>query len=87
MQNFVAFRGFYDGGVRDQAHWSTNGAAACGWLVEGGGSFVTDSVVQWRPLATGSILLEPGISSFEAELAGAEGLVHCLAHLFSLPGL
>ena len=46
-----------------------------------------NSVIQWRRLMIGSVLLEPGLTSFEAELAGTEGLVHGLAYLFSCPAL
>ena len=87
MSEFHVFRGFSDGGVRDQANWSTNGVVACGWLIEGGLLFQTNMVVQWQPFIRGSILLGSGLTSFEAELAGAEGLVHRLAFLFSCPGL
>lgn len=38
-------------------------------------------------LMYGSIELGTGLTSFEAELSGAEGLVHGLCHLFSIPGL
>ena len=50
-----------------------NGVAACGWVVQGGFAFGSNSVVQWTTLLTGSILLSPGISSFEAEPEGIEG--------------
>merc|ERR1711924_411639 len=42
---------------------------------------------QCQRLLTGSLELAPGTSSFEAELAGAEGLVHGLAVLFSIAGI
>lgn len=83
----LAIRGFSDGGVRDQVNFASNGVAACGWVIEIGFSHNLNSVVQWQQVMSGSILLKPGISSFEAELAGAEGLAHGLAHLLSTPGL
>ena len=86
LNKFVAFRGFSDGGVRDQANWSSSGAAACAWLVEGGFAFGSNSVVRWWPLMVRSILSDPRISSFESELARAEGLAHGLVFLCPRPG-
>ena len=73
--------------MRDQADYNNNGAAACRWVLEVGFTFDLDSVIQWQQVLTGSVLLEPRTSSFAAELAGAEGLAHGLAHLLSCPGL
>ena len=50
-------------------------------------SFSPAKGLLWQPLLRGRVLLPPGTTSFEAELAGAEALAHSLAFFFSLPGL
>ena len=44
------------------------------------------STVCWSAVATGAILLGPEVNSFDAELAGAQGLVQSLLHCLSIPG-
>ena len=52
----------------------------------GGINFGTDSTIHWEGLLRGSVWLGT-ISSFEAKLADALGLVHGICHLLSVPGL
>ena len=86
LSNLLALRGFSDGGVRHQSMWYSEGSAACGWVVQGGFSMNSESQIQWTTLAYGSIFLVSGITSFEAELAGVEGLTQTLLFLFLVPG-
>ena len=72
-------------GVRKQSEWDTNGMAACGWILEGAVSTDTKAGLQWVPLLHGCVFLGGGLSSFEAELAGVEGLASGIAYLNSLP--
>ena len=86
LSDILCVRGFSDGGVRNQADWRTLGLAACGWVLQFGFSFDSSSKVCWTTVAYGAVLLGSSTNSFEAELAGVQGLVQSLLHCFELPG-
>eukprot|EP00746_Dinoflagellata_sp_MGD_P048266 gnl/MRDRNA2_/MRDRNA2_219635_c0_seq1.p1 gnl/MRDRNA2_/MRDRNA2_219635_c0~~gnl/MRDRNA2_/MRDRNA2_219635_c0_seq1.p1 ORF type:complete len:117 (+),score=9.52 gnl/MRDRNA2_/MRDRNA2_219635_c0_seq1:97-447(+) len=86
--NVLAFRGFSDGGVRNQASWATDGSAACGWVLQGAVSCSpSSSDFQWVTLIRGRIFLGSDYTSFEAELHGAEALAQSLFHLLHVEGV
>ena len=83
-KNFIAIRGFSDGGARNQSDWETDGVASCGWLVEAALSFSAGAGLCWLPVLRGCIWLGVGYNSFAAELAGAEALVYSLLWIFGI---
>ena len=85
-RNFIAIRGFSDGGVRNQSDWENGGYAACGWVLEAAFGFHASTGLLWVPLIHGHAYLGRGFTSFEAELAGVDGLVQTLLFVFSVPG-
>ena len=87
LNEVLAFRGFSDGGVGNQASWASDGVAACGWVLEGAFSFSSDAVLQWSPLVQGSIFLGYGFTSFESELHGVEALTQSLLQLLHVEGI
>ena len=54
----------FDGGKRD------DDAAAYGWHLQGSAGMDTDGETEWVTLAHGSVLLDPSVSTVEAELQG-----------------
>ena len=91
MNDTLALRAFWDGGVRNQSEWDVNGVAAWGWLMGGGFICGFESTIHWVTLLSsllhGSVWFGSGRIPFEAELAGARGLAHGICHLVSCPGL
>eukprot|EP00746_Dinoflagellata_sp_MGD_P083248 gnl/MRDRNA2_/MRDRNA2_33155_c0_seq1.p1 gnl/MRDRNA2_/MRDRNA2_33155_c0~~gnl/MRDRNA2_/MRDRNA2_33155_c0_seq1.p1 ORF type:complete len:107 (+),score=18.20 gnl/MRDRNA2_/MRDRNA2_33155_c0_seq1:337-657(+) len=54
--------------------------------LQGGYQFGPASKIEWMTIAIGGVFLNGGQTSFEAELAGAEGLLQALLRLFDCTG-